>query len=60
MKQSRWLSPVAIGAMASLIYFVVKSWIGFEIPGWDKFITLLIAAGVAVGIFNDPTNKTGW
>ena len=57
MDQNRWKSPVAISALAALIFFVVKTWIGFEIPGWDQFVTLLIAAGVGFGIFNNPTDK---
>jgi uncharacterized membrane protein len=60
MIQSRWTSPVAWSAVAALIFFVVKNWIGFEIPGWDEFVTLAIAAGVAFGIFNNPTDKTGY
>jgi len=60
MEQSRWKSPVAWSALAALLFFVVKTWFGFEIPGWDQFISLVIAAGVAFGIFNNPTNKTGY
>jgi len=57
MDQSRWKSPVAWSALAALLFFVVKTWFGFEIPGWDQFISLVIAAGVAFGIFNNPENK---
>jgi uncharacterized membrane protein len=53
----RFTSPVAIAALAALIYFVVKNWIGFEIPGWDDFVTLLVAALVAFGIANNPADK---
>ena len=60
MIQSRWTSPVAWSAIAALIFFVVKNWIGFEIPGWDEFVSLVVAAGVAFGIFNNPENKTGY
>ncbi|MEL7608866.1 MAG: holin [Bacillota bacterium] len=60
MDQSRWKSPVAWSALAALLFFVVKTWFGFEIPGWDQFISLVIAAGVAFGIFNNPTDKTGY
>lgn len=55
----RFASPITIPAVAALVYFVVKNWIGFEIPDWDKFITLLLAAMVALGIVNNPTNKEG-
>ncbi|MGI5892102.1 MAG: hypothetical protein ACOX7H_05105 [Bacillota bacterium] len=57
MEQSRWKSPVAWSALAALLFFVVKTWFGFEIPGWDQFISLVIAAGVAFGIFNNPEKK---
>lgn len=57
MEQSRWRSPVAWSALAALLFFVAKTWFGFEIPGWDQFISLLIAVGVAFGIFNNPTEK---
>jgi uncharacterized membrane protein len=60
MEQSRWKSPVAWSAIAALLFFVIKNWFGFEIPGWDDFITLAIAAGVAVGIFNNPEKKAGF
>ena len=57
MEQSRWRSPVAIATLAALIFFVLKTWVGFEIPQWDKFVELTIAAGIAFGLFNDPTSK---
>jgi len=60
MEQSRWKSPVAWSALAALLFFVVKTWFGFEIPGWDDFVTLVIAAGVAFGIFNNPEKKDGF
>jgi len=60
MEQSRWKSPVAWSALAALLFFVVKTWFGFEIPGWDQFISLVIAAGVAFGIFNNPEKKDGF
>jgi uncharacterized membrane protein len=60
MEQSRWKSPVAWSAIAALLFFVAKTWFGFEIPGWDEFVTLAIAAGIALGIFNNPENKIGF
>lgn len=54
--QNRFKSPIAISALAALLFFVIKTWFGFEIPGWDQFITLLIAAGIAVGVLNNPTD----
>jgi uncharacterized membrane protein len=56
----RIASPVSIPALLAVIYFVVKTWIGFEIPEWDKFVVLLMAALTAFGIVNDPTNKAGF
>ncbi len=50
-------SPVAIVATAALIAFITKNWIGFEIPGWEEFISLVIGAGVAYGIWNNPTDE---
>ena len=60
MGQSRWKSPVAWSAFAALLFFVIKTWFGFEIPGWDDFVTLTIAAGVAIGVFNNPEKKDGF
>lgn len=60
MTQNRLKSPVAIAALAALLFFVVKTWVGFEIPGWDEFVTLLIAAGIAIGVLNNPTDAEKW
>ncbi len=57
MTQNRFKSPVAWSALAALLYFVVKDWIGFDIPGWDNFVSLALAAGVAFGVRNNPTDK---
>jgi uncharacterized membrane protein len=57
MTQNRWKSPVLWTTLAALIFFVVKEWVGFEIPGWDRFVTLVITAAVAFGIVNSPDNK---
>lgn len=57
---TRFTSPVAITTLAALIFFVIKTWIGFEIPGWDKFIELVIAAGIAFGILNNPGDKSNF
>lgn len=58
--QLRWRSPVAISAVLMLLFFVAKNWIGIDIPMFDKFIELLLAAGLAIGIFNNPTNSQDW
>lgn len=59
MKQNRWQSPVLWTSLAALIFFVVKNWIGFEIPDFDQFVTLLIAALIAFGVVNSPSTKDG-
>ena len=46
--------------MLALIYFVLKEWVGFEIPKWDLFVTLLLAVLTGFGILNNPTNKSGF
>lgn len=60
MTQNRWHSPVVWTALAALVFFVAKNWLGYEIPQWDTFVDLLIAAGLAVGILNNPTDKAGF
>ena len=56
-KQKFWQSPVVWTASAALLYFVVKEWIGFEIPGWDRFVALLVGALIAFGVVNSPNTK---
>lgn len=58
IKQKFYQSPVALTSAASLIYFIVKYWVGFEIPHFDQFVTLLLTALIAFGIINNPTSKT--
>ncbi len=57
MEQSRWKSPVAWAGIASVIFLIVKSWAGFEIPNWDAIVTTLIAALVGFGVLNNPQSK---
>lgn len=54
--QSRWKSPILWAAVFGLIYFVAKEWCGFEIPGWDTFVSLVTAGLVAIGIINNPSD----
>jgi uncharacterized membrane protein len=56
--QNRFKSLTAWSAVLALVYFIVKTWFKFEIPGWDQFVTLLVAALTAFGIFNNPTDST--
>lgn len=53
----RLKSPVAVTSLAALIFFIVKQWCGWEIPGWDEFVELVIAAGIAFGVMNNPADK---
>lgn len=54
--QNRFKSKVVWLAVLSLIYFVVKNWMGFEIPQWDSFVELLLTVLVGFGILNNPTD----
>ncbi len=60
MTQTRWKSPVVWATLAALVFFIVKNFAGYEIPHWDSFIELLIGAGLAIGILNNPTDKAGF
>lgn len=53
----RLKSPVLWLAVAALIAFITKNWLGFEIPKFDEFVELLLAVMVAFGVVNNPTDK---
>lgn len=53
----RLKSPVLWLAVAALVSFITKEWLGFEIPKFDVFVELLLAVLVAFGIVNNPTDK---
>lgn len=53
----RFRSPVLWLAIAALIAFVTKNWMGFEIPEWNTFVELLLGVLVAFGIVNNPNDK---
>ncbi|MBE7024651.1 MAG: holin [Ruminococcaceae bacterium] len=53
----RLRSPVALGAIVALVGFITKEWLGWEIPGYDKFVELVMAALVAFGVVNNPTDR---
>lgn len=55
--KERLKSPVLLLAVAALIAFITKNWIGFEIPDFDQFIELLLAVLVAFGVVNNPTDR---
>ena len=53
----RFKSPVVWTTLFALIAFISKKWLGFEIPGWDEFVELLLGFLIAFGIVNNPTDK---
>lgn len=55
----RFKSPVSIAAVAALIAWVFKNWVGWEIPGWDDFITLVLALLACFGVVNNPADGSG-
>lgn len=55
--QNRFKSKILWISVLALFYFVVKNWIGFEIPMWDEFVDLLIPVLIGFGIVNNPTDK---
>jgi uncharacterized membrane protein len=58
--QSRFRSKVAWMAIIALITFIVKNFLKIEIPNFDEFWTLVMAVLVALGVFNNPTNKDNY
>lgn len=56
--QSRLKSRVLWIAVAALIAFVTKEWLGWEIPKFDEFVELLLGVLVAFGVVNNPTDKS--
>jgi len=62
MKQDRWRSPIAWGAFAALLLFVLNNYgllghLGLTVDSFNQLISLIAAVLVAFGIFNDPTTK---
>lgn len=60
ISQKWYQSKVAWVSALALLYFVIKTWIGFEIPGWDTFVVLLLALLTAFGVFQNPSNPIGF
>lgn len=54
--QNRLKSPVLWISCASLFAFVLKVWVGWEIPGFDEFTELLLGVLIAFGVVNNPTD----
>lgn len=55
--KERFKSKVLWGALLALVAFVTKTWMGLEIPEFDTFVELLLAALTAFGVVNNPTDK---
>lgn len=55
--KNRMRSWALWAALLGLVAFVTKEWMGWEIPGWDEFVTLLMALLAAFGIVNNPDNR---
>jgi len=57
MKRNRLKSWALWLAVAALVSFIAKEWIGYEIPKFDIFVDLVLVALTAFGILNNPTDK---
>jgi uncharacterized membrane protein len=60
MEQSRYKSWALWLSVAALVAFVSKTYFGYEIPGWDNFVNLILVVLTGFGILNNPTNKSGF
>lgn len=49
-----WLS------LAALIGFIVKTYVGYEIPEFDKLVNLALVFMTALGILDNPTDSTNF
>lgn len=60
MEQNRWKSKYLWLAIAALIAFITKEWMGFEIPQFETFVDLALSAAIALGVVNNPTDGKNW
>ena len=58
--QNRFRSKTAWLAIIALVVFILKTYFNISIPEADKLIDLILIAGTAFGVFNNPTNKEGF
>lgn len=58
--QNRFKSYILWMAVAALIAFVTKEWLGWEIPKFDEFVELLLTVLVGFGVVNNPTDKNNF
>jgi len=62
MVQNRLRSPVAWGALAALVLFILKTYgvlagIGLTEDSFKELTTLIFGVATAFGILNNPTDK---
>lgn len=55
--QERWKSTALWLSLFALISFILKDWLGIELPKLDVFFDLLLGLLTAFGILNNPTDK---
>ena len=55
--QARFKSWALWTALAALVAFITKEWLGWEIPKFDEFVELLLTVLVGFGVVNNPTDK---
>ena len=63
--QARWKSKAAWMAVLALVGFILGNWgfyekIGMTDEAFQQMCDLLLAALAAFGIFNNPTDKSGF
>lgn len=56
--QARFKSWALWTALAALVAFITKEWLGWEIPKFDEFVELLLTVLVGFGVVNNPTDKS--
>jgi len=54
--QNRFRSITLWLAIAALIAFISKVYIGYEIPQFDKFVDLLLVVLAGLGVVNNPVD----
>lgn len=60
MKQNRFKSWALWLAVAALVVYIVREFVGIDISETvNGFMDVLLPVLIAFGIVNDPTNKTG-
>ena len=56
-KQSKLRSWPLWLAVAALITFVTKTYFGYEIPGADNLLDLILPIVIGLGIINNPSDS---